>query len=89
MIKNMEGIRIGRLLILEDTGKRYNREVIWKCICDCGNITEVKGGHLRTGMTQSCGCLSRETREKYNNLRHKYKTNNLKILEVMNNDTNK
>lgn len=27
------------------------------CRCDCGEITEVIGAHLRSGTTKSCGCL--------------------------------
>ena len=30
---------------------------MWLCECDCGNITIVSGNSLRTGNTQSCGCL--------------------------------
>lgn len=33
--KDMTGLRIGRLLVLKDSGNRYNREVLWKCLCDC------------------------------------------------------
>lgn len=29
----------------------------WKCVCDCGNETEVSSAHLISGHTQSCGCL--------------------------------
>ena len=42
-IKNMTGLKIGKLLVLKDSGRRYNREVLWKCICDCGNMCEVRG----------------------------------------------
>ena len=83
--KDMTGLRIGRLLVLKDSGRRYNREVLWKCICDCGNICEVRGGHLRSGFTQSCGCLQKENREKYNNLRHIHKTKSLKESGLLNN----
>lgn len=78
--KDMTGARIGRLLVLKDSGERYgrNREVLWRCICDCGNICNVRGGHLRSGFTQSCGCLQKENREKYNKLRHAYKTKSLR-----------
>lgn len=43
--KDMTGLRIGMLLVLKDSGERYskNREVLWKCICDCGNICNVRG----------------------------------------------
>ncbi len=29
----------------------------WWCECTCGNITRVTSNNLRTGHTQSCGCL--------------------------------
>jgi len=28
----------------------------WKCLCDCGNYTIVRGGNLQQGSTLSCGC---------------------------------
>lgn len=36
------------------------REVYWTCQCQCGTIKDVKGAHLRTGKSQSCGCLHKE-----------------------------
>ena len=50
---DLTGQRFGRLLVLEDTQKRTGKgEVIWRCKCDCGNETEVRGGHLRTKNVQ-------------------------------------
>lgn len=37
---NLTGTKIGKLLIIEDTGKRKNTSPVWKCICDCGNECE-------------------------------------------------
>lgn len=59
-IKDLAGQRFGRLVVKYDTGKRQNRQVIWHCVCDCGNEVEILGGNLRKGYTQSCGCLSKE-----------------------------
>lgn len=60
-IKNKHDIvgnKYGKLLVLEDTGLRSNdRQVMWKCKCDCGNIINVKAGNLISGNTFSCGCL--------------------------------
>lgn len=35
--------------------KSGNRRIMWSCLCDCGNITSVYGGHLKNGHTKSCG----------------------------------
>lgn len=33
----------------------------WSCKCECGKETIVDGWNLRSGHTQSCGCLQRES----------------------------
>lgn len=50
-------IAIGRI---DASNHRY-----WKCLCDCGEITEVEGGNLRSGHTRSCGCYSKEVHLKH------------------------
>lgn len=32
----------------------------WLCICSCGKEVLARGGHLRSGNIQSCGCLALE-----------------------------
>ncbi|PED00076.1 hypothetical protein CN423_23725 [Bacillus cereus] len=55
------GKRFGRLVVLEDTGKRNNsKRKIFLCECDCGKKVEVDIAGLRTGDNQSCGCLRLE-----------------------------
>jgi hypothetical protein len=51
----MIGRRFGRLLVIERVPSvdRYAR---FKCACDCGTLTEVRGSHLRSGHAKSCGC---------------------------------
>ncbi len=66
-IKDLTGQRFGKLVVLEITPERRNRQVVWKCQCDCGNITYVVGQALRSGHTQSCGCKNYESRN-YKNL---------------------
>ncbi len=55
---NLIGRFFGRLLIVEglDTDSHGNSK--WLCRCECGNTTEVMGGHLTSGATKSCGCLN-------------------------------
>ena len=52
---DMIGRRFGQLLVIERVPKidRYAR---FRCRCDCGALTEVRGTHLRSGHSRSCGC---------------------------------
>lgn len=56
-IKDLKGRRFGKLIVLEITDQRIRGSVVWKCQCDCGNITYVSSKNLQSGDTQSCGCL--------------------------------
>ena len=54
---NIAGMRFGLLTVIKLTDKRaVNGSVIWECICDCGNVTEVPAHQLVRGHTLSCGC---------------------------------
>lgn len=76
-MKDLTGQRFGRLVVIKSTTKRAkNGQVIWHCICDCGNKTSVISGHLYSGHTKSCGCLSKEGTPK------KHGLTNTKIYEV-------
>ena len=33
--------------------------LVWPCRCDCGNLTKVRGDHLKNKNTSSCGCKAR------------------------------
>lgn len=57
---NLVGKRFGRLLVIKELEKRYQRKIVWRCQCDCGNIIEVPTTYLTTGDTSSCGCLKRD-----------------------------
>lgn len=47
----------GQLTVLERANNRRYGCAAWKCKCSCGNEIIVSGRELRTGDTQSCGCL--------------------------------
>lgn len=49
-----------RLTVVRETNKRSNGRVVWECLCECGNKTEVHSSNLMNGKTQSCGCLAIE-----------------------------
>jgi hypothetical protein len=41
-------------------------QIIWACVCKCGERVNVQGGNLKNGVSTSCGCLQREgARERF------------------------
>lgn len=54
--KNISGQVFGDLTVLHHTRQNVGREWYWYCQCVCGNTTEVRGSHLRSGSIVSCGC---------------------------------
>ena len=54
--KEMIGLKFNRLLVVDEAGRSKNRKKMWRCVCDCGNETTVRGDHLRRGCIRSCGC---------------------------------
>jgi len=59
-IKDIKGIKFGRLTAMSPIKRRYNRRTIWRCSCDCGKICLIKSADLIKGGTKSCGCLKKE-----------------------------
>ena len=58
---DISGQRFGRLIVIKENGTTKNGDIRWLCRCDCGNEKTITGSKLRSGHTQSCGCLQRET----------------------------
>lgn len=58
------GARFGRLLVDSEatphTTPSGQTHRYANCVCDCGKKKRVKLSHLKSGLTQSCGCLNRE-----------------------------
>lgn len=66
---DLTGQIFGRLTVIKKVGLSKNKFVLWLCKCTCGNQIIVTSNNLRTGNTQSCGCLATELRRK-NLLKH-------------------
>ena len=49
--------RSGKLIAIEPTTERRNGSVVWKCLCDCGNIAYVTAHSINNKCVQSCGCI--------------------------------
>ena len=54
---DLTGKRFGKLVAIEPTDKKKNGYVIWRCLCDCGNVTMLPSRYLKNGWTTDCGCV--------------------------------
>lgn len=55
-VKNISGMRFGRLTVQSREGSNSLWQAKWRCVCDCGNTIVALGRSLRDGNTTSCGC---------------------------------
>jgi len=59
-VVDLTGQRFGRLVVLHRAPRQPDGRARWVCRCVCGRESVVDGKSLRSGNTQSCGCLSRD-----------------------------
>lgn len=57
---DLKDSKFGRLTALSNTGIKEQKYVVWSCLCDCGNITNVRSSHLTSGAIRSCGCINKD-----------------------------
>jgi hypothetical protein len=67
---DLTGRRFGRLVVVEYSETR-GKLAFWLCKCDCGNEKIISRSSLRTGNSNSCGCLQKELTTQ-RNFRHGY-----------------
>jgi hypothetical protein len=58
--KDIKGQRFQRLTVIEEDITHQSTSAYWRCICDCGILSIVRGASLRNGTVRSCGCLMRD-----------------------------
>lgn len=56
---DLTGQRYGRLVALERDRSQVGR-IKWRCRCDCGGEVSVTQANLKSGNSESCGCLRAE-----------------------------
>lgn len=61
---DLTGLRFGKLVVI-DKGPTKKSHITWKCKCDCGEEKYIRGCHLRSGHTESCGCTWYQHGEKH------------------------
>ena len=55
---DLVGQKFGRLVVVEFAGFTARKsQSMWLCKCDCGEESVVVGHRLKSGHTNSCGCL--------------------------------
>lgn len=57
---DMVGVTCGRLTVTSFSHKNAQGRFFWNCECMCGGRLCTSGTALRSGVTRSCGCMSRE-----------------------------
>jgi hypothetical protein len=75
-IKINTGDRFGRLTIIKESEPKIDSDGsgirMFLCKCDCGKNINTRLASLRFGLTQSCGCLYKETRGINPHRKHSY-----------------
>ena len=69
--KDLTGLRVGKLLVVDQAGRDKDNKVLWKCKCDCGNEIIVDGHRLtrKNQKKTSCGkCIKPNFKPRYKNL---------------------
>lgn len=57
---DLMGKRFGFWTVLREAQERRSGQVAFWCLCDCGNVTMVRGSPLRKGRSKNCGCVARK-----------------------------
>lgn len=59
-LKDLTGQTFGRLTVIDRAPNSKTGQAYWNCKGECRNVSIVRGAHLTSGRTTSCGCYSRE-----------------------------
>ena len=79
---NLIGKKFGRLTVVEEVGRNKWGGVIWRCQCDCGNITETLSKYLLNGDTTSCGCRRMEILKETTELETTHHMTNTRLYRI-------
>jgi hypothetical protein len=64
ILKDLVGLQVGKLTVLSLLGIGSDGNAVWRCRCQCSEtvseIAIVRGQHLTSKRTKSCGCLRAE-----------------------------
>jgi len=79
MTNNLVGKKFNYLTVIEfaEVDKFGNK--LWLCKCDCGKTKIIRGNHLKTHGTKSCGCWNDKNRKEMHLKHCQTKTSTYKI----------
>lgn len=60
-MKNIVGLRSGKLVAQFPVGEDNHRNKIWRCFCDCGGTKDVRSGFLIRQKVKTCGCSGKHS----------------------------
>jgi hypothetical protein len=63
-IIDLTGMIFGRFTVVKQYGKDKRHNIIWECLCNCGNTSNITTTNLKNGHIKSCGCLRKESTSK-------------------------
>jgi hypothetical protein len=69
-IRRLSGIlgqRFGRLVVEAMTDRTHRGARLYRCLCDCGELTTTTKARLVHRTKKSCGCLGKELRQSLGN----------------------
>jgi hypothetical protein len=72
-MKDLTGQRFGKLVVVKHDDSSTTRHPKWICQCDCGSTKSIHASALTGWLTNSCGCLRRETMDSKTRLHHIWK----------------
>ena len=64
--KEISQMTFGYLTAIAPTEKRDRNDIVWTCLCKCGNEVEVPASRLIRKKTLSCGCINKERIKRMN-----------------------
>lgn len=69
--ENLTDKHFGRLTVLGLSKEKSNDvEDFWECLCECGNVVNIRTRVLKAGQAISCGCYGKEKMKKYQDENH-------------------
>lgn len=59
LLRDLTGWVSGKLTVVEATHERKHGQVVWRCLCECGNTFLSPSMQLAHRKVKSCGCIPR------------------------------